>query len=84
MNFKLILLIYAIVSTAASDPEQIELAAGSQTGVTDEVLSTTEKQLNSKKTQRDSSLRKIGDTVELFDGTNFRFYRPSRQGSMII
>ncbi len=49
MNFKLILLIYAIVSTAASDPEQIELAAGSQTDVTDEV-STTEKQLNSKKT----------------------------------
>ena len=48
MNFKLILLIYAIVSTAAGDPEQIELAAGSQTGVTDEV-STTEKQLNSKK-----------------------------------
>ena len=49
MNFKLILLIYAIVSTAASDPEQIELAAGSLTGVTDEV-STTEKQLNTQST----------------------------------
>ena len=57
MNFKLILLIYAIVTTAASDPEQIELAAGSQTALTDEA-STTEKQLNSEKTQRDSALRK--------------------------